>query len=160
LDERRPLTCFGWGLVLALASLVLLTHLQNFLFGICAIGACLLFCRASLRRRLLVAACFVPSLLTLTWWQLTAKYARDAADERSGIVYGMKLMWDTRKLDLLRGNWPILTDVLDRIRAFPVHMLRGFADGVDQTASGAVLLALAAFILCGIAALFLPARQE
>ncbi len=128
--------------------LLFLCHLQNYLFGLCAAAVFIAFSGGTpLRRRLLAGACLVPSLLGLIYWDLTTRLAANPARQRTGAAYALKLLWDTRKGDARGHPW---LHLVDRVRAFPDHLLRGFVDRVDRQAAVALLLGLLLYVVLGV----------
>ena len=73
----------GWRRLVVLAALAVvlfLCHLQNFLFGLCAALAFSLFSGAPWRRRFLALAGLVPAVSLMIRWQMTRQFERAAAD--------------------------------------------------------------------------------
>ena len=149
-DEVRP----GWAVATAVAAAALfLCHLQNFLFGVCAAGALLLFAGVPWRRRLLGGLAFLPAVGLLLRWHLTRSF-EGGGEERKTLTFAWLSLRGERLSDM-HGH-TVLRDFALRFRDLPYHLLRGFVDEIDVVASCALLVILGAFMILGIVALFAP----
>jgi hypothetical protein len=129
-----------------------LCHLQNFLFGLCATAALVLFSSVPWKRRLMALGAFVPSIGLLLHWHLTAEF--EVGVERKTAAFAWQSLRYERLGDI--GGRPLLQDFAGRFRDLPYHLLRGFTDEIDVVASRALLLLLAMFFLAGLAGLAAP----
>jgi hypothetical protein len=87
----------------------------------------------------------LPSVALLAAWHVNTPYLH--APTQRTLVDAFSALIATRKAEVA-DSWA--TDVLGRLEAIPTHLLRGFRDGSDRTASLAILLVL---VVYGIVAL-------
>jgi hypothetical protein len=139
----------------ALAVLLFLCHLQNFVYGVCAAGAYVLFSAVPWRRRLLALTTVLPSLGALAWWQ---RHLRpDWLHRPRGLAFAWRTVKSLRLRELPRSPHPWLADLKTRTATIPINALRGFADGTDVRACKALLLLIGVYFLMGAAGrLLLP----
>jgi len=144
-----------WLATAALALLLFLCHLQNFVYGVCAAGAYVLFSAVPWRRRLLSLTTVLPALGALGWWQ---KHIRPEALHRPrGLAFAWQAVKSSRLRDLPGGPHPWLHDLEEHILNIPVNALRGFTDRSDVKASNALLLLIGVYFCMGLAGrLLLP----
>jgi hypothetical protein len=144
-----------WVGTAAMALLLFLCHLQNFVYGVCAAGAYVLFSAVPWRRRLLSLTTVLPSLAALLWWQ---RHLRpDFLHRPRGLGFAWKTVKALRLRELPPGRHPWLADLKARIELIPVNALRGFADSVEVKAAKALLLLIGVYFLMGLAGrLLLP----
>jgi hypothetical protein len=142
----------SWALATALAAAALfLCHLQNYLFGLCAAGALLLFSGVPWRRRWLGAAALLPSIGLLLRWHFSRSF-EVGGEERKTLAFAWHSLRSERLGDL-HGH-PVLRDFALRFRDLAYHLLRGFVDEIDVVASCALLIILGTFMLLGVIGLF------
>lgn len=139
-----------WLLTTMAAIALYLCHLQNFLYGLCAALAFVLFSGAPWRRRLGALGALAPSLLGLMWWKRHATYAGGLNDIRNSPMYAYQSLKWSRLADLGGGTRPIRSDVAQRILTLPGHVLRGFADMVDMRATQTLFTLIAAYAMLGL----------
>ncbi|MDZ4697082.1 MAG: hypothetical protein SGI86_18240 [Deltaproteobacteria bacterium] len=151
----RPSLGIGWraarlpvlaGLV---GCLLYLCHLQNYLFGICAVGAMCVLGPGGWRRRALGVAAIVPSALSLVLWWRRSPFAGDAAARHGSFDFAWETLKNARMADLQWGQLPLRTDIENRIGWFPDHLLKGFVDLIDVRVANAILFAAAFYYLLG-----------
>jgi hypothetical protein len=139
----------GLGLATAVAAVALfLCHLQNFLFGVCAAAAFIVFVKSDWRRRLIAAATFVPALAFLVRWHLSNDFAVPGSAQRRSLLYILELVWTKRRADM--GNTAWLDDLWARMVYLPIHLLRGFTDQIDVVVGHGILLVLAGYVVLGL----------
>jgi hypothetical protein len=139
----------------AIAFLLYLCHLQNFLYGLCAAAAFALFAAVPWRRRLLAMATFAPAVLGMVWWQRNAH--PDTWHRPRGLKYAWWALRMRRQHDLPGGPHPWLTDLGRRLLAIPDHALRGFTDNTHVPAAKMVqLLVVVCFVLGLVGRLAVP----
>jgi hypothetical protein len=147
-EEVRP----SWAIATALAAAALfLCHLQNFLFGLCAAGALLLFSGVPWRRRWLGGATLIPAVGLLLRWHFSRSF-EVGGEERKTLTFAWQSLRSERLGDM-HGH-SIVRDFALRFRDLAYHLLRGFVDEIDVVASCALLIILGTFVLLGILALF------
>jgi hypothetical protein len=140
----------------ALGLLLFLCHLQNFVYGVCAAGAYVLFSAVPWRRRLVSVTTVLPSLVALAWWQ---RHLRpDFLHRPRGVAFAWKTVKTLRLRELPRSPHPWLADLKARILIIPVNTLRGFTDGIDVKACRALLLLIGVYFLIGVGGRLLPGR--
>jgi hypothetical protein len=129
--------------------LLFLCHLQNFVYGVCAAGAFVLFSAVPWRRRLLSLTTVLPALGALLWWQ---RHLRpDALHRPRGLAFAWNTVKTLRLRELPGGPHPWLADLKARTALIPVHALRGFSDGIEVKAANALLLLVVVYFLMGLA---------
>jgi hypothetical protein len=141
-----------WATTAAMAGLLFLTHLQNFLYGVCAGGAFLIFCAASWRRRVLAAAAFVPALAAFGWWQKHAVsdgvMPGPPQSLRSSLLFAWSAVKGSRLSDL--GRRTVGADLMDRLNQLPTHALRSFSDLADVRGARTVLVLVLLYFCVGL----------
>ncbi len=136
----------------ALAVLLFLCHLQNFLYGLCASIAFVVFSGAPWRRRLLAFAAFAPALGAMAWWQVSARFEGDPLQERKSVGFALGALKWARMADLDGGLRPLHLDLKRRlVDELPAHVLRGFADLVDIRACQTLLVLVAFYFFLALA---------
>jgi hypothetical protein len=153
-----PAAWLGFGRFAALAMLLFLTHLQNYLFGLCACVALTLAIRPRRSWRLMLATGLLPSVGALVHWQLVTRSSADADASLSSLSFALRALWRARLADLA-GKLPLIEDLWMRLVGLRVHMLRGFTDGRDRLGVDVFLLVLALYIGVALYARRLPSRQ-
>jgi hypothetical protein len=149
-DEVRS----SWALATAAAAaLLFLCHLQNFLFGLCAAAAFILFSGVPWRRRVLGLFSFVPAIGLLLYWHFSREF-EFAAEERKSFAFAWQALRGERLGDL--GARPIWEDFAQRFRDLPFHLLRGYVDQIDVAASRALLIVLGTLFVLGMAGFMAP----
>lgn len=144
-------------LVAGAAVLLYLCHLQNFLYGLLAAGCFVVFVRATIVRRALGLAALVPSCLALVAWRVGTRFQDDPADQRHTLAYAWDYVVKARLVD--KGPKPWLEDFRDRCITLPRILLKGFTDGSHLTGARLVLMAMAVYLLLGLAGFLLPGRS-
>lgn len=147
-EPVRPSMGVATGL---LAVLLFLCHLQNFLFGMCAAAAFILFAGVKWKRRLLALTTFVPAVGCLLLWHFTRDFEGPLAVQRKSLGYAWEVLRRERTGDLEGRPW--LMDIWARLRILPVHALRGFTDLVDHAACKALLVAIAGYLVVAVVGL-------
>ena len=137
-----------WVVVAAVAVLLFLCHLQNFLYGLCAALAFAALASSSWRRKLLAAAALAPSLAGLLYWHLRSPPVTGQAKLTAALAW--KFLKARRVADLGRGE--VLDDLWQRLLLVPAHTLRAFVDESNVRACRGLLLIMAAYVLVGLGA--------
>ncbi len=151
----RPSLGSGWRVARlpVLASLagclLYLCHLQNYLFGICAIGVVCVLGPGGWRRRAIGVAAIIPSALSLMVWWRSSPFTGDGAARHGSFDFAWETLKNARMADLQWGNLPLRTDIENRIGWFPDHLLKGFVDLIDVRVANAILFAAAFYYLLG-----------
>jgi hypothetical protein len=144
-----PPVGWRWLGTAALALLLFLCHLQNFVYGVCAAGAYVLFSAVPWRRRLFSLTTVLPSLGALAWWQ---RHLRpDVLHRPRGLSFAWNTVKSLRLRELPHVPHPWLADLKVRIAIIPVNTLRGFSDGIEIKATKALLLLIGVYFLMGLA---------
>ena len=152
LTDPRP-RVWRWLTVAGAAGLLFLCHLQNFLYGVCAALAFLVFSAVPWRRRLLGLAALVPSAAMLAFWQVSARFADDPSEERRSLAFAWSQVKFSRVADL--GGAPWRKDIEMRIFDLPDIFLRGFNDHVDVRAARTLLVLILLYFCLGVAGRFI-----
>jgi hypothetical protein len=153
--EDRPALSVAAAAALALA--LFLSHLQNFLFGVCAALAFIALSGAPWRRRLLALASLAPATAASLYWHFTARFADDALGQKRTLAFAWNAVKATRLADMEdRSVW---ADLVFHVGTLPVHLLRGFQDGSDVRAARALLLVLGAYVVLGLLASWARRRE-
>jgi len=133
----------------AAGCLLYLCHLQNFLFGICAVGVLCLLGPGTLRRRAIGLATILPSALSLVVWWRNSPFTGDVGARHGSLEFAWETLKNARMADLNWGQMPLRTDIEHRIGWFPDHLLKGFVDLVDVQVANAILAAAALYFILG-----------
>jgi hypothetical protein len=135
-----------WLLTAALAVLLFLCHLQNFLYGVGAAAIFVLFAAVPWRRRLAALGAVGPALALGAWWVRGG--GRPAPQ---GLARAWQALKVSRLGELPAGRHPWLADLEARLVALPANALRGFTDRSDVKAGSALLLLIGVYFLMGLA---------
>jgi hypothetical protein len=146
--DRDWRLAWRWVATALAAFLLFLSHLQNFLYGVCAGLTFVVFCRTSWRRRALAVAAFLPALGALSWWHVRSSFDGDALAQRKTLAYVWSAVKGARLADIARR--PLADDLLDRIYSLPSHALRSFQDGVDTRAARTLLVLVLLYFFLGL----------
>jgi hypothetical protein len=155
--QEPPPIIGRWLLTAALAVLLFLCHLQNFLYGLGAAAVFVLFSAVPWRRRLAVLGVIVPALA------LGGRWLRGGGRPApQGLGHAWRAVVTSRLGELPGGRHPWLVDLKSRLFALPANALRGFTDRSDVKAGNALLLLIGVYFLMGVAARYLlpGPRQE
>lgn len=145
-----PPILWRWLAMAALAAVLFLCHLQNFLFGVCAAVAFALFSAVPWRRRLVALAAFLPAVGALVQWQLTQR--PDAWNRPRGLAFAWQAVKWARLQVLPRGvPWPWWVDFKNRLALIPEHALRAFHDRSEVDAAKAIILVIGFYLLVAAA---------
>jgi hypothetical protein len=134
-----------WSVSGCVAVLLFLCHLQNFVYGVCAAVAFVLFSGVPWRRRLTSLAAFLPAVSMMVYWQLMLR--PDTRHRPRGLAYAWKVVTAARLREVPRARWPWLQGFQDRVVSVPENALRAFADRSEVAACHALLL-LVLFYFC------------
>ena len=152
-DGRRTFLA-RWFATAAVAMLLFLCHLQNFLYGVCASLAFAALAAAPIRRRLLAMTALVPSFAALAYWHFLSPPVAGQAKLTPALAWAFL---KRHRLDDL-GREKLLVDLWSRIRVIPSHAMRAFVDGVNVPACQGLVLIMVAYVLAG--ALAWPPADE
>ena len=150
----------AWLLTAALAVLLFLCHLQNFLYGLGAAVAFVLVSAVPWRRRLGSLTALLPSVALLAWWQARVRAGAPPAGQALGQAW--QAMKTSRLGELPAGAHPWLADWKARLLGLGSNTLRGFTDRSDVKAASALLLVIAVYFVMGVAGRYLlpgPSRE-
>jgi hypothetical protein len=128
--------------------LLFLCHLQNFLYGVCAVFAFAALAAVPLRRRLLAATTLLPAAAGLAYWHLTSPPVSGQAKLTPALAW--RFLKAHRLEDLGRG--PVLNDLWQRILLIPSHAMRAFTDESNVPACRTLCLIMAVYLLLGLVA--------
>jgi len=135
-----------WALVALLASVLFLSHLQNFLFGLCACCALLVFSRAPVKSRGVAVVALLPAVLLMVRWWIRAPL-RTGAHE-SGVLHAWNSLKGARLADLAQKT--LSADLAERLEVLPEMLLKGFHDMIDVRAAQSLLLWVAVYFALGV----------
>ncbi|HEX2879411.1 MAG TPA: hypothetical protein VHO25_07725 [Polyangiaceae bacterium] len=139
LDEKSaPIRASAW--LSASSSMLYGFHLETYGIGLMAALALLATARSSLLRRSLTGISLLPSVVLFAAWHVNTPYLRAPAQRT--LVDAFNALIATRKSEVA-DSW--VSEVLGRLEAIPTHLLRGFRDGSDRTASLAILLVIVVY---------------
>jgi hypothetical protein len=143
-DGTRSLVA-RWLATAAVASLLFLCHLQNFLYGVCASLAFAVFSAASIRRKLFAATALLPSFAGLAYWHL---WSPPVAGQ---VKLTPALAWIFLKRHRLAdlGTEKLHIDLWHRITSIPLNAMRAFVDEVNVPACKGLFLIMVAYVLVG-----------
>lgn len=143
--ETRREVALRWAATAAIAVLLFLCHLQNFLYGICAALAFAALSGARWRRKLMAALSLVPAFCGLAYWHLTSPPVTGQAQLTGALAWAF--LKRHRLDDLGPAKWS--EDLWHRTLQIPVHALRGFVDGTHVPACRVLFLIMVAYVLVG-----------
>jgi hypothetical protein len=146
-EGRRTLVA-RWLATAAVASLLFLSHLQNFLFGVCAALAFTVLSGASIRRKLVAVTALAPAFAGLAYWNFLSPPVAGQAKLTPALAW---TFLKRHRLDDL-GREKLAVDLWNRIRVIPSHAMRAFVDEVNVPACKGLVLIMAAYILVGVLA--------
>jgi hypothetical protein len=150
-----------WGTTAAVALLLFLCHLQNFVYGVCAAAGFVLFSAVRWRRRLVALTAFLPSVAALAWWQLTLR--KDTLHPPRGLAFAWRAVKGSRERDLPRVPHRWLVDFKNRVVSVPDNALRSFADQSEIKACYALLFLVAVYFCIGLVGRYVlpaPAHEK
>lgn len=121
-------------------------HLETYALGVAVVGATALAARGAARVRVACAAAMIPSLVAAVLWSAGTPYATGPAHRGPRELVAALIA--ERRAELAMQS--LFGDVTRKMAGIPVHLLRGFRDGVDLRASHAIVGLLAASIVLGL----------
>jgi hypothetical protein len=145
-----------WLATAAVALLLFLCHLQNFLYGVCASLAFAVLSSATLRRKLLAVLALLPAFAGLAYWHLTSPPVAGQAKLTTALAW--TFLKRHRLDDLGAAKWP--DDLWNRIMAIPAHALRGFSDGIHVPACVGLMIIMATYFVIGVVAWLVPGKMK
>lgn len=145
-----------WFVAAAVAFLLFLCHLQNFLYGICAALAFAVLVPQSWRRKVFASVALVPSFLALAYWHFGTPPVAGQARLTLGLAWGFL---KRHRLDDL-GRKSVLTDLWERIVWIPVHAMRAFVDEINIPACRVLCLILGLYFVVGLVAVVVRRRSR
>jgi hypothetical protein len=145
-SESRRAFIFRWFVTAAIALLLFLCHLQNFLYGVCASLVFAVLAVAPIRRKLVAAMALVPAFAGLAYWHFTSPPVTGQAK------LTLRLAWTFLKRHRLEDLGPKkwLNDLWGRILLVPMHAMRSFVDEINVIACKVLCLIILAYILIGL----------
>jgi hypothetical protein len=146
-DRPRTLVV-RWFATSAVASLLFLCHLQNFLYGVCASLVFAVLSGAPIRRKLLAVTALLPAFAGLAYWHFGSPPVAGQAKLTPALAW--TFLKRHRLDDLGRGK--LLVDLWNRILVIPSHAMRAFVDEVNVPACQGLVLIMAAYVLIGVLA--------
>jgi hypothetical protein len=146
---RRPVLAW-WLVTAALAFLLYLFHLQNFLYGVCAASAFAVLVPRSWRRKLLALVALLPSLAILVHWHLSSPPVTGQA--RLTLAGTWQIIKAHRLADL--SGRTLTADLWNRILLIPSHAMRAFVDEINVPACQILCLIMGVYALAGTVAAF------
>jgi hypothetical protein len=153
--SRKTFSWWSWSLVAGSGVFLFLSHLQNLLFGLCGAVAILLFCHASLKRRLNTSAALIPTFASLLFWNFHTSFTADPNAQKKTIAFAWEALKAARLADLGQRTW--MADFADRMYGMlPVSVMRGFVDLSDVKGYYALLVVMGAYFVIGALAYGLP----
>jgi hypothetical protein len=149
--------CFGlrWLYVAAVAFLLFLCHLQNFLYGVCAAAAFAVLSAAPIRRRLVAVTALAPAFVGMAVWYMGSKDQSGQAPPTMAMAWGY--LKRRRLSDLGRNAWWV--DLWERIRLIPAHAMRAFVDQVNVPACTVLFFITVGYLAIGIVVYFHSGRR-
>jgi hypothetical protein len=148
LAQGRRTVLLGWLATAAVAVLLFLCHLQNFLYGICAALAFAGLVPATWRRKVLAVFALAPSLAALAYWHFGAPLVTGQARLTPALAWSFLRR---HRLDDL-GNKQLVADLWGRIVLIPTHAMRAFVDEVNIPACRVLCLIMAVYLVLGVLA--------
>lgn len=146
-DGRRAFA-LRWLVATAMAILLFLCHLQNFLYGVCAALAFAVLCSAPILRKLAAVTSLIPAFVGLAYWHLTSPPVTGQAKLTPALAW--RFLKEHRLQDM--GRESFLTDMSNRIISIPIHALRGFTDDIHNRACRGLVLVMLAYLAIGFVA--------
>jgi len=146
--EPRRAFIRRWFVTAAVAILLYLCHLQNFLYGVCAALAFAALAAAPIRRKLISATALVPAFVALGYWHLTTPPVSGQAKLTPSLAW---LFLKSHRLNDL-GRHKLLDDLWQRILLIPSHAMRAFVDQINVPACRGLVLIMAAYLCIGLLA--------
>jgi hypothetical protein len=147
-SEQRRILVVRWFVTAGLLFLLFLCHLQNFLYGVCAVLAFAALAAAPIRRRLLGAAALVPAFAALAYWHLRSPPV--TGQSRLTFALAWRFLRSHRLEDL--GGGGLLNNLWYRVTLIPSHALRGFVDESNVPACRGLCLIMVAYVGVGLLA--------
>jgi len=144
-SERTRIPVARWFATAAVACLLFLCHLQNFLYGVCVSLAFAVLSAAPLRRKLFAVTALVPSFAGLVYWHLSSPPV--AGQARLTPTLAWTFLKRHRLEDL--GREKLLVDLWNRILSIPFNAMRAFLDQVNVPACKGLFLIMAAYVVIG-----------
>jgi hypothetical protein len=144
-DDRRTFL-MRWLITAAVASLLFLCHLQNFLYGVCAALVFAALAVAPIRRKLLAVTALLPAMAGLAYWHFSSPPVHGQAKLTTALAWGF--LKRHRLDDLGRRTW--LDDLWGRIILIPAHAMRSFVDEINVPACKGLFLIMVAYVLVGL----------
>jgi hypothetical protein len=118
-------------------------HLESFALGVVAALAMIALARAPLQPRLVAVAGWLPSLAIAAGWHYGTPFAVGAA--RRPLGGALEAAIAMRRLDM--GPLSLWGSLESRLVGLPIHLLRGFRDGVDRLGSTGLLVLVVVLVL-------------
>jgi hypothetical protein len=146
-DVRRRFIV-RWFVVAAVALLLFLCHLQNFLYGVCAALAFATLARAPWRRKLAAAAALAPAFLGLAYWHFGSPPVAGQAKLTPTLAWRFL---KAHRLDDL-GRDKLTADLWHRITLIPSHAMRAFTDESNTPACRILCLIIGVYLVAGLSA--------
>jgi hypothetical protein len=137
-----------WLITAAVATLLFLCHLQNFLYGVCAALAFAALSAAPIRRKLLAVTALAPSLAGLAYWHLSSPPVTGQAKLTPALAW--RILKHHRLDDL--GRQKLLVDLWNRVVLIPSHAMRAFADESNVPACKRIFVIMVAYVFVGMLA--------
>ena len=147
-SDQARIPVARWLATAAVASLLFLCHLQNFLYGVCASLAFALFAAAPIRRKLFCATALVPAFAGLAYWHLRSPPVTGQA--KLTLALAWTFLKRHRVEDL--GREKLLVDLWHRIILIPLNAMRAFVDEVEVPACKGLFLIMVAYVVVGVLA--------
>jgi hypothetical protein len=153
-SEGRRAFAARWIGTAAVAILLFLCHLQNFLYGICAALAFAVLAAVPFRRRIFASAALLPAFAGVAYWHLSSPPVAGQAKLTAALAW--TFLKRHRRDDL--GHETVLVDLWHRIISVPTHAMRAFVDQTNVLACKGLFLIMVAYVVIGLLA-WAPARQ-
>ncbi|MFO0668636.1 MAG: hypothetical protein U0235_03265 [Polyangiaceae bacterium] len=126
--------------ILAGAACVLYgLHLETYVLGLAVAVATAALAGGPQRARAWTIASLAPSMVLAAAWNVATPYA--SGPPQRGVIVLLAALVSTRRAELAAQG--TLTDLQRHLEGIPIHLLRGFRDGLDVQASYALLALLA-----------------
>ena len=153
-SEGRRAFAARWIGTAAVAILLFLCHLQNFLYGICAALAFAVLAAVPFRRRIFAAAALLPAFAGVAYWHLSSPPVAGQAKLTAALAW--TFLKRHRRDDL--GREAVLVDLWHRIITLPTHAMRAFVDQTNVLACKGLFLIMVAYVAIGFLA-WAPAHK-